>query len=235
MKKLLLIALSTSMAMGAHAADTKKFYAGGGVSFWDMKDKSAGQGGLDLTALEGVAGYEILPWLAVEGRAGVGIERESTAFNSGLYDQVLNADGNTDFKQDITDTKGELNYYASVYLKPQIKNDTAVIYGLIGVNTYDVSFVANTTNYEGTYETATDSDGNTTNTIIDFEEVGSSGPRDIDESDTSISVGAGIGFYFKERYVFNIEYKTYIQSLPVGDTDTTLRAQGITLGVNYSF
>ncbi len=228
MKKLLLIALSTSLAMGANAADKHKYYAGGGVSFWEMKNQAAGDGKLNLSALEGVAGYEIFPWLAVEGRLGFGVGRERTTFQGALYNQELNNEALIDFKQDLTDTKAELNYYASLYLKPQIRNDTAIFYGLIGINTYDVDLAANTLTYTGTYDPA---DGELTAWEIES----STGTQGISESDTTISLGAGVGFYFKERYVVNLEYKSYIQSGPSGDTDTDLRAQGITVGVNYSF
>jgi opacity protein-like surface antigen len=60
-------------------------------------------------------------------------------------------------------------------------------------------------------------------------------PVEYSESEGSFSMGVGVGFYFKDRYVFNIEYKNLVQSLPVGDSDTTLRINGVTLGVNYSF
>lgn len=229
MKKLLLTALS-SLAMGAYAADDHKFYAGGGLSFWELKNSEQGDGKINLSALEASAGYEALPWLAIEGRVGFGIERDREEFSTGLYNNTLNAETELmDFKQDITDAKVELEYYASIYLKPQIKNDTAVLYGLLGYTTYSTTFEGYTQTYMGSYTPST-------GVITDWNRDGAATALPSDsQSESNFSMGLGVGFYFKDRYVFNIEYKNFAQSAPVGDTENSVRANGLNFGVNYSF
>lgn len=247
MKKLLLIALSTSLAMGANAADDKKFYAGAAGSAWKISDKSTGDTNFNLSALEGAFGYEALPWLAVEARVGFGVERQTENLGgSSAYMTTIDDPSSTTTPPETIEAirytsvhmpvKAELNYYGSIYLKPQIKNDTAVFYGLIGYTMFDVGFnSAATSVYQGDFTGSIDTpadwvliDGTDSTTVND-------NAAEYSESEGSFSMGVGVGFYFKERYVFNIEYKNLIQSLPVGDSDTTLRTNGVTLGINYSF
>ncbi|HEY7773518.1 MAG TPA: outer membrane beta-barrel protein [Marinagarivorans sp.] len=254
MKKLLLIALSTSLAMGANAADDKKFYAGGAGSLWKLSDKTSSGPDYNLSGLEAAFGYEALPWLALEVRAGLGVERqrEDAGGGASYFSTIIDdpnyippgegepADGGpeqieviqvTDIDRDV---KAELNYYASFYLKPQIKNDVAVFYGLIGYTTFDAEFtVGNTTRTDAFY--TGDADDPATWAYLDGATSETATADEYSESDGSFSMGFGVGFYFKERYVFNIEYKNLIQSLPIGDTDTKLRANGVTFAVNYSF
>lgn len=245
MKKLLLIALSTSLAMGANAADDKKFYAGAAGSAWKMSDDSTGSANFNLSALEGAFGYEALPWLAVEARVGFGVGRQTEDIGwSGYSLTELSAPTTEDpdakepgvrYTRLESPVKAELNYYASFYLKPQIKNDTAIFYGLIGYTVFDSEFsVAPSTLTQSEYAGEIDKPDewiyrNGASSI------NSDSAGEYSESEGSFSMGVGVGFYFKEHYVFNIEYKNLIQSLPVGDSDTTLRTNGVTLGINYSF
>ncbi|BCD96063.1 outer membrane beta-barrel protein [Marinagarivorans cellulosilyticus] len=245
MKKLLLIALSTSLAMGANAADERKFYAGAAGSFWKVSDKSTGDTNFNLSSLEGAFGYEALPWLAVEARFGFGVERQTEDLGGNYSSEVtINDPDSTTTPPETMEAiryteirmpiKAELNYYGSIYLKPQMKNDVAVVYGLIGYTMFDADFSEASSTYQGDY-TGDINDPATWSYVEGSGNTTTNEPVEYSESEGSFSMGVGVGFYFKDRYVFNIEYKNLVQSLPVGDSDTTLRINGVTLGVNYSF
>jgi opacity protein-like surface antigen len=240
MKKLLLIALTTSMAMGANAADDKKFYAGGAGSFWrinsEITNEAADDTDFNLSALEGSFGYEALPWLALEGRVGVGIERDRA--DTG-FTQFVAVEGSTNLAAlgQIAVVTTELNYYASFYLKPQIKNDIAIFYGLLGYTTFDVDLSADqVVNFSQEFRVtpATATTAQILTPVGDPVITDGAPAIDYSESEGSLSLGVGVGFYFYDNYVFNIEYKNFVQSSP-GTTSTSLRANGVTFGVNYSF
>lgn len=225
-----MLAALSSLAMGAYAADDHKFYAGGGLSFWELKNSAQGDGKVNLTALEGAAGYEALPWLAIEGRIGIGAERDRDYFTTGMYNNTANlGSGTINFNQDVTDLKAELEYYASIYVKPQIRNDVAIFYGLVGYSAYSATFEGYTQTFEGTYNP---SSNQITNVDRSGEAIALSGES---QSESNFSMGLGVGFYFKDKYVLNIEYKNFAQSAPIGDTENSIRANGLTLGINYSF
>ena len=233
MKKLLLIALSTSLAMGANAADDKKFYAGGGLSLWNVDTGVQGRTHINLTTLDGIVGYEVLPWLAVEGRAGAGVERDKTEAYFGYYN-IQPVDGSDDlssFQQDSLTLKSELNYYASFYLKPQIKNDIAVLYGLIGFTTYDSEFEIIQQTHEGQYLINDDDEL----VVTSFNPMGDPTYGSYSESEVSFSMGVGVGFFFHDRYTVNFEWKNLVQSKPFGDTEGELGIEGVTANVTYSF
>jgi Outer membrane protein beta-barrel domain len=113
MKKLLLVALST-FAMSANAWEPT-FYAGSSFSTWIFKDHSYGHN-FGISALEGVGGAYIFPYISVEARAGAGL----TSSTEGDY-------------------KVGMDYYASAYFRPYLSNEKASLYGLLGVTTLGIS------------------------------------------------------------------------------------------------
>lgn len=237
MKKLMLAALS-SLAMGAYAADDHKFYAGGGASLWNMDAGLQGREHINLATIDGLAGFEVLPWLAIEGRFGLGVERDRTFTYMDTYAPPAVGEGEVqtiDFMQDTLDMKSTLNYYASFYLKPQIKNDVAAFYALVGISTYDAEFETISQAYEGTYITIEDDNGDEITVVGSFDPSGAPTYGEFDESEATFSMGLGVSFFFKDRYTLNAEWKSLIQSQPIGDTDAQLRVSGFSANVTYSF
>lgn len=241
MKKLLLTALS-SLAMGAYAADDHKFYAGGGLSTWNLE---TGGGDLNLKALEGVAGYKILPWLDTEFRLGLGIERDRSAdtLRTGPYvEQFSNATPPESlgyYTADVLayDQEAELSYYASLYLKPKIANDRAALYGLIGFTNYDIETSWSTIGGIGNFDLVP-SDGDTPEYYslqgATFDpSTAASGVES--NSETALSLGIGVSFFF-ERYTVNAEWKNYSQSNPDSESaEDIFEASGFSANVTYSF
>lgn len=233
----MLIALST-LAMGAQAAD-KQFYAGGGIAAWDADSPALGSSTLNLRSLEGLAGYNIFPWLAVEGRIGFGIESEREI--SYELTSAITLTGDTFGDDEIatadrieTNSKTDLNYYASLLVKPQVANDKAALYGLIGITNYDIS------------SDVTSSDVITSYLLVD-QEIGGETVEDvpvvtgnvvqgtptavtIDESEVALSLGIGVSFFFDDITV-NAEWKNYV----IGNDDTDTEASGVSANITYSF
>lgn len=120
MKKLLLVALAT-FAVAAQAEEDR-FYAGGGVGFWNVSQN--GHDNLfNVSSIEGLAGINVWRMINIEGRLGAGIEDSGELATN---------------KQDGTlDTEVSLKSYASLYVKPELKNDIAKLYGLLGVTRLD--------------------------------------------------------------------------------------------------
>ncbi|MDZ7922821.1 MAG: outer membrane beta-barrel protein [Marinagarivorans sp.] len=266
MKKLLLIALST-LAMGAQAADKNKFHVGGGLSGWSMKTDANNQTGqFNFTALEGAASYDLLPWLSLDGRLGVGMDSEREVFMEyGGFDKIEPGietkaaipatadnpateanektegtkaeyvDGLTQ-KQSFKPIKGELNYYASFLLKPQIKNDKAAFYGLIGVTLMDTTYtdeqvIEQTIRYKGSLSDLSK--------LTIFDITSPAPDADVEPNENSVSegyatLGLGVSFFFN-RWTLNTEWKSITNSDKVGDTGLSFKTSNIAANVLYSF
>ncbi len=122
MKKLLLAAALSTFACAASADD--RFYAGGNVAFWNY-DEGSQDVKFNVSSVEGVVGFNVWEMINIEGRLGLGME--------GSTETVTN-------KQDGTlPTKLNLDNYASIYLKPELKNDIATFYGLLGYTSASAS------------------------------------------------------------------------------------------------
>jgi opacity protein-like surface antigen len=119
MKKLLLLGLSALAASGSAHAWEPTYYAGSGVTWWQFGTHGL-SGTLTIGALEGLAGIEFSPYTAAEVRIGAGM-------NSGRRRYVE------------TTFEIETPYFASVYFKPQLRNETASLYGLLGATTIEVN------------------------------------------------------------------------------------------------
>ncbi len=123
MKKLLLLSLSL-FAAGAQA-DTINYYAGGGVGIWNFSE-SGHKDLFNVSSLEVLGGLTFWNWLSVEGRLGAGVEdsTENKALN-GASKQIP--------------TKLTLENYATVYIKPELRNEIARLYGLLGYSSASIS------------------------------------------------------------------------------------------------
>ena len=240
MKKLMLITLST-FAVGTQAANMKQFYVGGGLGAWNVDGAGIGSSTLNLKSIEGIAGYNIFPWLAIEGRAGTGIESERE-ITYDLGDNVIMPvlDSNNEPTDNAiatrleTNAKTNLTYFASLYAKPQIINDKAALYGLIGVTTYDISSDVRLTNVQTNYVLVDREIGGETVEDIPVpvrnRPLGASNTGTIDESEVAMSLGIGVSFFFDDITV-NAEWKNYI----IGNDDANAEAEGFSANVTYSF
>lgn len=127
MKKFLLIALST-FAVSANAWEPE-LYTGANLASWQYTQTGFPMN-FNVTAVEGLAGIGVLPYLAVEARVGAGITAGRDNWES--YDE----DTEEWFISDTFEIR--VRHYASIYLRPKIENEKASLYGLIGLTTLDL-------------------------------------------------------------------------------------------------
>jgi opacity protein-like surface antigen len=122
MNKLLLAAALSTFACAASADD--RFYAGGNLAIWNYTEGSQDVK-YNVSSLEGVVGFNVWEYINIEGRLGLGLEGSTETVTS-IQDGKL-------------PTKLTLDNYASVYIKPELKNDTATFYGLLGYTSANAS------------------------------------------------------------------------------------------------
>jgi outer membrane autotransporter protein len=120
MKKLLLLGLS-SLAFTAHAWEPT-YYVGSGASSWQFHPHQYGHN-FTIGTLEGQAGIDLTPYTALEARLGFGLNTAR---------ETLTIEG-----LDV-ETELEATYFGSIYFKPQLRNDRASLYGLLGMTTIEL-------------------------------------------------------------------------------------------------
>lgn len=150
------------------ADNNQGFYAGAGASVTMFDDEVVDVD--NAHAFELVGGYKYNAWLGVDLRVGKGISAgESDTYFVGSNEM----DGRL---------KREVDNYYSVYYKPEVINDEAKLYLLIGYTSMDFS------------EEIDAADGTRVSSV--------SG------SESGASYGIGVGFIINKQVNFNIEYRT---------------------------
>lgn len=150
------------------ADNNQGFYAGAGASVTMFDDEVVDVD--NAHAFELVGGYKYNAWLGVDLRVGKGISAgESDTYFVGSNEM------NGRLKREVD------NYY-SVYYKPEVINDEAKLYLLIGYTSMDFS------------EEIDAADGTRVFSV--------SG------SESGASYGIGVGFIINKQVNFNIEYRT---------------------------
>lgn len=119
MKKILFIALSTCAA-SAHAWKPE-FYAGSNYGSFQLEQSEPMiDANFTMLTLDVMAGIRVLPYVTLEGRVGSGLNKDGeTPPNVGTRIEV------------------ETKYFASVYFRPELRNDKASLYGLLGYTTME--------------------------------------------------------------------------------------------------
>lgn len=174
MKKLCVLALSL-LALPVLADNNRGFYLGAGVA--SIKDSQDGVDNLSqIRATEVFGGYKYNDALGIELRLGKG----HTIGSSTVY---FDASG----KLQNGSVEREIGNYQSIYYKPELANDEAKLYALIGYTDVNSS------------GKVTDSSGKLV--------------RSSDGSASGYSYGLGVGFVVNEHFNINLEYKTICEEI----------------------
>jgi outer membrane autotransporter protein len=194
MTKALLCAL-TLIALPAFADNQRGFYVGGGVAnLQDDQDEVTLSDTLvsgrttSIIAGEIFGGYKYNGLLGAEVRVGTG----GRVGTGKVYDATVTSsttDGVTTSTTTINSTSSlerELGSYGSIYYKPEITNDEASLYALIGY-----SFLSTT-------GTITSTAGAVTTTRQHY---------------SGLSYGLGVGFVVTDNVNLNIEYRNLCDDL----------------------
>lgn len=206
MKNLFAIALST-LALTAHAWEPE-VYAGANLASWQYNHDNS-RAGFTVNSLEGLGGMKLFKYLAVEGRAGVGLNTARATFINVVTTNIRATDDNgveleNEFGEPLFLTRDvptpgevEMGFYGSFYFKPMLANDTASLYGLLGFTTVELEHV--------------DSRG----TVFD-------------DTEGDLSYGFGVSFLLWEKAELTAEWKKLVNA-----SDFDLR--GGSLGFIYKF
>jgi opacity protein-like surface antigen len=180
MKKAYIFALSL-LAVPALADNTKGFYAGLGESFTNNHDDfavfdvNASISAKNIKSNEIFGGYKYNDYLGAEVRYGSGTDAAKGVLFSADHQSVT---GEVD---------AEVGKYKSIYYRPEMVNEEAKLYGLLGYTQLDTTV------------TTKDATGKELTSVA--------------KSYSGFSYGVGIGFVFADRFNINFEYKNICKDL----------------------
>ncbi len=176
--KLITAAVLSLIPVCAAADNYHGFYLGGGggiVSFEDSSSVDADLNDIDLNAIELFGGYKYNSALGIELRVGTNFsERE-------ISSEVEDAGVTHGLEREVS-----IDHYQSLYYRPELANEVAKLYGLIGYSQLEYS--STTVNATG----------------------GTFGVEDTSESESGFSYGVGIGFVINADFNINFEYRRLI-------------------------
>ena len=158
--KLLLAVVMSLLSVCAMADNARGFYVGVGMAEFMYDDEVIDVG--NARTAEILGGYKYNAALGLEIRYGAGVSEANS--------------------EDDDSLEREIDSYYAVYYKPELINDEAKLYLLLGYMDVDAS------------ETLFAQDG--------------SEVSQLDISESGASYGIGIGFILNQRFNFNIEYRT---------------------------
>ncbi len=174
MKKLCVLALSL-LALPVLADNNRGFYLGLGAS--SIEDYQDGVDNVSqIRAAELFGGYKYNAALGIELRLGSG---QTTGTSNVYFDTTGTLQSGS--------LEREIDSYQSLYYKPELANDEAKLYALIG--------------YTNLSSTGTILD--TTGKVVSTEDTKASG----------VSYGLGIGFVINEHFNINFEYKNICEEI----------------------
>jgi len=113
MKKTALALALVLLSTTAMADNRRGFYVGGGATRLDTGVQTGSGGTLDFSTLELIGGYHYNWWAGGEVRVGTGLTK----------DQYTNGTTTWDYS---------VSNHASIYYRPEISNQVAKLYGLLG-------------------------------------------------------------------------------------------------------
>lgn len=185
MKKLSLLAAGL-LALNAFADNDRGFYAGvGGALIDDYQD------GIEdvsrIKAQEFFGGYKYNDALGVELRLGFGRTTGTSSYNTPYSESASDIN-----KRHFYSIEREINHYTSIYYKPELVNEEAKLYALLG-------FTSVSTEGAVTDDVKTFDGKNWTST-------GATTQKD-DGTHSGFSYGLGVGFVMTEHFNINIEYR----------------------------
>lgn len=187
MKKAYLLALSL-LAVPALANNDKGFYAGLGMTLVNNHDEfaqfdvNASVNAKNMKAYEIFGGYKYNDYLGAEVRYGSG----NDSAKGGLYGAGVKTG----------EVEAELGAYKSIYYRPEMVNDEAKLYALLGYTQLDVTVVNKDATGKELTSAATSYSG--------------------------LSYGIGIGFVVADHLNINVEYKNICKELYDEPNTTTI-------------
>lgn len=164
------------LAVPALADNDRGFYAGFGLGVIAGKSRTP-YAEARMPVVEFTGGYKYNALLGLEARAGLGVEEDADSDSDYFRDEQ--ADNN-----DLSEIEREVDQFYGLYYRPELTNQTARLYGLIGYAELDSTVVR----WEG------------------------NSPTERSDSVSGSSYGLGFGWFVNERLNFNIEYRQLVDA-----------------------
>lgn len=177
MKTVWISGLALALLTAPALADNKRgFYAGIGTGVVAGRAHTP-YDEARMPVLELSAGYKYNGLLGLEARVGTGIKEEGDT--ESYYFQAEQEDNDA-----LTEIEREVDQFSAIYYRPELTNETARLYGLLGYAEVDTLV----TRWEGNDST------------------------EQSESVSGTSYGLGAGWYVNDRVNFNIEYRQLVKT-----------------------
>lgn len=192
------------VTINAWADNSRGFYVGGGVLDTGAFEYPTKENSINVKSIELFGGYKYNALLGFELRYGEGFKSKQTKTS------LPGNDGAT------LDTEYEIDSITSIYYKPELINDEAKLYALLGYVNLERSVKFN------------GSSGNTSSVV---EYVASSPTFDPDDSfsdstlttkGSGFSYGLGFGFVVTKKFNINVEYRILLDQ-----ADEIVRTAGV--------
>lgn len=187
MKKFCILAMGL-MALPALADNSQGYYFG--IGFSSIEDYQDGVSDLSrMRAGELFGGYKYNDALGVEVRFG----SAQTSGTSGYYplaDQKGLHQKETGWSPTFADVERSLGSYQSIYYKPELVNDEAKLYALIGYSRIDTSVK-----------------------VWSKDKTLKAPIKESSSSISGLSYGVGVGFILSDKFNLNLEYKNLNEKL----------------------
>jgi len=164
------------LASPALADNQRGFYAGIGGAVVTGQARSP-YDEAEMPVVEFSAGYKYNGLLGVEARVGAGLKDDRDTSSDYFLDEQEAQAG-------LSEIEREIKHYSAVYYRPEITNQVARLYGLLGyaeLETQVVRWQGNTSSEMG-------------------------------ESLSGTSFGLGMGWFVSDRLNFNIEYRQLVKT-----------------------
>lgn len=169
------------MASPALADNERGFYAGAGFAMLSGNSYTPYESA-DMPVAELSAGYKYNAFLGLEARFGLGLDDDRD--NDSAYFEALAGD-----MSDLTQIEREIDQFSAIYYRPELTNNKARLYGLIGYAEVDLQ--------------------------ASFEEVDAEGAASYLEATTNLkgpSYGFGVGWFIDDHWNFNLEYRQLVRT-----------------------
>ena len=192
--KRIIILTACLASLPAWADNNRGFFAGAGMTYSEAFEYPGVDDPVKVKSVEVLAGYKYNNLLGIEARYGSGYEARG-------FDTAIPPADEED-EAEIADTEYEIDDYYSIYYKPELINDEARLYGLIGYTSMDRSVRFNSGAENTALVASYIANSPTFDTEDEIDEEGS-----ISTSTSGFSYGIGAGWFVNKHFNINVEYR----------------------------
>ncbi len=205
MKRLTLLT-ACLLSLPTWADNNRGFFVGAGTTYTEAFEYPGLEDPIKIKSVELLAGYKYNNLLGIEVRYGGG-------YDSKEFDTAIPTD-DEEAEAQIADTEYEVDDYYSIYYKPELINEEARLYGLIGYTSMDRTVKFNNPALAAGYLVHSPT--------FDPQEDEINEDGELTNSDSGFSYGIGAGWFVNKHFNINVEYRILMKT-----SDERLSTAGI--------